>query len=187
VPQKSDLRRQMMARLAAQDAEQRAAASAAACRRFAGLPEFAAATNLFVFLSMATEIDTADLIAAARTYGKPILVPRIRPDHTIEAVAWPASAALVTGTFGIRVPSGGAAFPTAEIDLIAVPGLAFDDRGGRLGRGGGYYDRFLAAAPGATAVGLAFEFQVVTTVPCADHDVRVGALVTEVAARDTAG
>lgn len=85
---------------------------------------------------------------------------------------------LVRGAFGVMEPPGGAnaASPTG-FDLILVPGLAFDRSGGRLGRGRGYYDRFLAAASGLKA-GVCFDDQLVGDVPREAHDVAMDVLVT---------
>lgn len=83
------------------------------------------------------------------------------------------------GPHGAPEPASGA--PAPPPDLILVPGLAFDRRGGRLGRGGGFYDRFLAGpvAAGLPTLGVCFACQVVPNVPQEPHDARVAALVTE--------
>jgi 5-formyltetrahydrofolate cyclo-ligase len=87
---------------------------------------------------------------------------------------------LVAGALGGREPPPSApAVPPAEIDLVLVPGVGFDPSGRRIGRGRGHYDATLAALPRATAVGLAFEAQVVPEVPAEAHDARLAAVVTE--------
>src|SRR5690606_18813616 len=95
-------------------------------------------------------------------------------------VADPGS--LPAGRFGVRAPSPQArAVPLAEIDLILVPGLAFDTEGNRLGRGAGFYDRFLATREGAAppACGVCFEAQLVDRIPTEPWDVPMNAVVTE--------
>ena len=83
---------------------------------------------------------------------------------------------LVSGRFGIRQPVAGPAL--AQLDLIVVPGLAFTAEGNRLGRGAGFYDRFLSAIPATTVkVGVCFEFQRVSEVPQESHDVKMDAVV----------
>lgn len=106
--------------------------------------------------------------------------PRIEGErlvfHSIETLEH-----LRTGTFGIREPDANTArqvFP-GEDDTILVPGLAFDRAGGRLGRGGGFYDRFLAQWPHARRVGVGFSIQLIDAVPREAHDAQVDAIVTE--------
>jgi 5-formyltetrahydrofolate cyclo-ligase len=72
------------------------------------------------------------------------------------------------------------AVPLSEIELVLVPGVAFDGSGRRLGRGRGHYDATLAAlSPAAVRIGLAFELQIVAAVPCEPHDMPLDAIVTE--------
>jgi 5-formyltetrahydrofolate cyclo-ligase len=83
---------------------------------------------------------------------------------------------LSPGKFGIREPAAGESPKT--LDLIVVPGLAFTSDGHRLGRGTGFYDRFLSTVPGNTVkVGVCFAFQLLPEIPHIDHDVKVDALV----------
>jgi 5-formyltetrahydrofolate cyclo-ligase len=87
---------------------------------------------------------------------------------------------LSTGTSGVRNPLAGVPVPFEEIDLVVTPGLGFDRRGNRLGRGGSYYDRFFANTElKAIKCGLGFAEQLVDTVPVVDHDVPVDLLVTD--------
>ena len=83
---------------------------------------------------------------------------------------------LVPGRFGIREPVAGPAL--AQLDLIVVPGLAFTAEGSRLGRGAGFYDRFLSTIPATTVkIGVCFEFQRVSEIPQESHDVKMDAVV----------
>jgi 5-formyltetrahydrofolate cyclo-ligase len=80
----------------------------------------------------------------------------------------------------VRSPRNGRLILPDSIDLIVLPALAFDPQGHRLGRGGGYYDRFLARLkPGTVAVGLAFDVQVIDSVPVDGRDAAVDVLVTD--------
>jgi 5-formyltetrahydrofolate cyclo-ligase len=80
----------------------------------------------------------------------------------------------------VRVPKPGSAVLEAGlIDVVLVPGVAFDRTGGRLGRGGGFYDRYLTAVAVERRVGVCFGCQVVELVPTAGHDARVGVVVSE--------
>jgi 5-formyltetrahydrofolate cyclo-ligase len=83
---------------------------------------------------------------------------------------------LVAGRFGIREPAPGPGL--GQLDLIVVPGLAFTDEGSRLGRGAGFYDRFLSTVPGTTLkIGVCFEFQRLSEIPHESHDVKMDTIV----------
>jgi len=84
---------------------------------------------------------------------------------------------LETGAFGVREPVGGG--PAPGPDLVLVPGMAFDAAGFRLGRGGGFYDRWLAAHPGVRTLGLCFHCQLLGKIPVESHDVKMDAVLTE--------
>lgn len=88
---------------------------------------------------------------------------------------------VVRGRHGVGEPGAGcAAIPLGEVDAVVVPGLAFDERGGRLGRGGGFYDRLLGdSGLRAVRIGVCLEAQVVEAVPEGAHDARVDLIVTE--------
>jgi 5-formyltetrahydrofolate cyclo-ligase len=84
---------------------------------------------------------------------------------------------LIPGRFGIREPVPGQSLE--QLDVIVVPGLAFTAQGGRLGRGAGYYDRFLSTIPGTTVkIGVCFEFQRLPEIPDESHDVKMDAVVS---------
>lgn len=140
-----------------------------------------------IFLSMPGELDTAGVAAQAWRAGKRVLAPHIRTDgdsthaDTMRAREIRSlTEGVCVGPLGARQPVDGPPTPIAEIDLVIVPGLAFDVNGNRLGRGRGFYDRFLGD-PGfrGVACGLACEEQVVAAVPCEERDVRVHLLVTD--------
>ena len=114
-----------------------------------------------------------------RGRGLAIAWPRVDGDALVFARCRPA--ALVAGAYGILAPPPDAppVVPDA-FDLILVPGVAFDAEGRRLGRGGGHYDRVLASLPPrATSVGIGYDFQLVASVPCEEHDVPVDMVITE--------
>ena len=85
---------------------------------------------------------------------------------------------LAPGKFGVLEPASDAPESPGNWDLILVPGMAFDRRGGRLGRGRGYYDRFLSIHRDILRVGICFDEQLVSSVPSEDHDIRMHALIT---------
>ena len=178
---KAALRRRARALLREITPEQRRVGSAAACARLAAEPFWRKARAVLVFLSMPSEIDTAGLVRAALGNGKLLAVPRCDSAGFMSAVVVQSLDRLSPGTLGILEPSATApALPPADLDLVVAPGLAFDAAGRRIGRGAGYYDRFLAT-PGVRALvcGFGFERQVVPRVPVGALDRALDALVTE--------
>jgi 5-formyltetrahydrofolate cyclo-ligase len=139
------------------------------------LPHFFGRDNLGLFAPMATEPDL-DLLWDLGFVGRPLIsYPRCEGKalsfHAISALS-----ELLPGRFGIRQPAPGRR--PEEPDLVVVPGLAFTGAGNRLGRGAGYYDRFLSMIPPTTfKIGVCFEFQKVAEIPCQPHDVRMDVVV----------
>ncbi len=172
----------MRATLAAMATDVAEAKSLRACHALAAQAEFRNARTVMLFLAIPGEIDTAELMRAAWRDGKTVLVPVVVwEERSMVAKAIDSlDSGLVETAQGIREPVGGEAWPVEEIDLIVVPALAFDRQGNRLGRGGGFYDRFLAL-PGmrATLCGIAFAEQLLDEAPTGDHDVPVDMIVTD--------
>ncbi len=130
------------------------------------------------FWPMGDEIDLRPLLraldAAGHVLALPVTPPRGRP---LRFRRWRFGAPLVPGGFGTSVPPPDA--PEVVPDALLVPLLAFDAAGRRLGYGGGFYDRTLAALPGAWALGVAFAGQQVAKVPAGAHDVPLHGIATE--------
>src|SRR5437763_11121701 len=128
------------------------------------------------------EVDTAPLALRCWQSGKSVVVPKVSWDQRrmlpVEITSLQTD--LTTSGHGIREPETGKPVPIAEIDIVIVPGLGFTPNGFRIGRGMGFYDRFLAQ-PDFVGVscGLAFEEQIVPNLPVLDHDVPLAMLVTE--------
>ncbi len=139
----------------------RTAKNAAITNAVTSMPEFRAAHAVMAYVAFGSEVDAAGIMSAAATDGKLVLIP----DHfgLLE----------VTGSIPKRVEA-------AEVDLVLIPGLAFDAKGLRLGYGGGWYDRFITKLrPDVRLAGLAYEEQVVQNVPDEPHDLRLYILVTD--------
>jgi 5-formyltetrahydrofolate cyclo-ligase len=179
---KEELREQMRVRLAALSAEERVEKSQRICRWVIESEAFRQASVVMAFLSMPHEVDTTPIILQAWRQGKTVAVPKVSwaQRHMLPVEIQSLESGLETGSFGLRNPTGGVPVPYEEIDLVLTPGLAFDARGHRLGRGGAYYDRFFKT-PGLSAVrwAPAFSFQVVQDVPVGPEDEPVDAIVTE--------
>lgn len=166
------------------DAQQTAAARVAA--RIVALPAYAAACTIAVYLARDGELDPAPLAARARTDGKALLLPVLAPGAGAMTFAeWPEDAALLPNRYGIPEPVGTAHRPAAALDLVLTPLVGFDVCGGRLGMGGGYYDRtfaFLLGAPRPARpclLGLAHACQRVARLDARPWDVPLDAVVTD--------
>jgi 5-formyltetrahydrofolate cyclo-ligase len=181
--QKTALRAVWRARLR----NQRAAAGPDAAKRvatalgrvFESAPPLADARRLGLFASLPDEIPTGGCREACLRLGVPVLWPRTAPDVGLEFVHC-GFEELRPARYGVlEPPADRPATPLGEGDLVLVPGLAFDSGGGRLGRGGGHYDRVIAATRGAIFVGTGYSFQRIERVPREPHDRTVHALISE--------
>ncbi len=173
----------MRAQIAAMGEEARREASAAACAHLAGLDAFRHASVVMLYMPLSTEVDLTPAAIRCFQTGKTVCVPAVnwrqKDMDPIEVTSFDDELMDVDER-GIRTPRQGAPVVPGVIDLVVVPGLAFDARGNRLGRGGGFYDRFLRRLRrSATTVGLAFDVQIVDEVPADDRDCRVDFVVTE--------
>jgi 5-formyltetrahydrofolate cyclo-ligase len=147
------------------------------CARVLAAPAFAAVRRLVAYCATEGEVDPTLVLAAARAKGIPVYLPRLA-DEGLTFVA--AEGALRPGPHGIPEPVSGARLTHAGSETaVLLPGLAFDLTGTRLGRGGGHYDRALAAWPAVNTIGLAFECQVLPRLPRDPWDVPVATVATE--------
>jgi 5-formyltetrahydrofolate cyclo-ligase len=185
---KRALRREMAEKRAALSEEDRRARSEAASVRLLGLAELAMPRGLAVagYVAAKGEIDPALALADVVARGALVALPRISAEAPRLRFHRADAGPLVAGAFGLLEPSATAAeLGLDALDVVIVPGLAFDAQGRRLGFGGGYYDgAFGAGAPGsadkrAVRIGLAFDFQIVPCCPAGEGDVPVDAVVTE--------
>jgi len=176
---KTSLRKTMLARRRALEAEACYSSSLKVQQRFVDTAEFLQARSVGLYSSILNEVFTEEIFKSARTAGKSIFYPRVEGESlTFIAVADPGE--LRPGAFGILEPVGREGRNAGEIDLIVVPGIAFDWTGHRLGFGQGYYDRVLRElGPEAIPVGLGFDWQVVEKLPNEPHDIRMHLIVTE--------
>ncbi|MFA6024599.1 MAG: 5-formyltetrahydrofolate cyclo-ligase [Candidatus Gracilibacteria bacterium] len=140
------------------------------------LPEFKNAKKILIYVSIGEEVDTHELIKDALTQGRALFVPKTKPDG-IAVTPLKDWADLKPGTFGVLEPETQEEADPQEMDLIIVPGLAFDAHGHRIGYGKGYYDRLLKLSLGYT-VGLAFTEQMVEKIPHEAHDVPLNLVLT---------
>ena len=184
---KDSLRREVIALRESTSAGLRADWSAAARARIATLQCWSEARTVALFAAIRGEVDLVPLVPEALARGKRVVFPRTdRAGRTLAFHAVASAGDLLPGTFDVPEPPAdpGSRVALSGIDLLLVPGVAFDTRGCRLGFGGGFYDRLLGSAPGVgearpLAAGVAFECQVLEEVPTEPTDRRVDALVTQ--------
>jgi 5-formyltetrahydrofolate cyclo-ligase len=180
---KSQLRTEMKARLAAITPAERHTRSLAACNLLVATREFKHAQMIMIYMSMPREVETSPLAVRAWQDGKNIAVPRLDWDgNRMEPIEIRSlDTGMQTTGPGIRQPATGTAVPLDLIDMIIVPGLAYDRRGYRLGRGRGFYDRFLAQSDfQGVRCSLCFQEQLLdTAVPTEPHDMPMNLIVTD--------
>jgi 5-formyltetrahydrofolate cyclo-ligase len=176
---KHALRRKARAARDGISAEARADASHRVAERALAVPEIASARGVLAYAATPQELDPSPLLAALRERGARVAYPRVCGPGGL-TLHWSDTGDLAPGYCGILEPHESAepaAF--ADLDVVLVPGVAFDEACCRLGMGGGFYDRLLPAMrPDTLRVGLAFDEQVVPTVPTEEHDVSLDAVVT---------
>jgi len=174
---KRALRREILARRDALAPSDRAASSARICDRLLALPEVQRATTAMVFWSFGSEVDTGPILDRLQGRGLQVALPRIEGDDIVPVRFRPGDR-LTETAFGAREPAAGQVLDAPDVDVVVVPGVAFDREGHRLGYGRGFYDRLLRST-GALRVAIGFGLQLVDDVPHGRRDVPMDAIVTE--------
>ena len=182
---KERLRKRVLAVRMGLDRSQAEASGQAIVEKVLSLEAYRGAKIVHTYVSSKkNEVDTRALICACFARGKRVAVPVVRPGtKTLAHALIDGLDQLVVGPWGLAQPDPAAAtwLPAeAHIDLVVVPGLAFDRRGQRIGWGGGYYDRFLAQVH-AVKIGLCYDALVLDCIPGEPHDVPVDMVVAETA------
>jgi 5-formyltetrahydrofolate cyclo-ligase len=146
--------------------------------RFLSLPEMDGAGTVMAFWAFGSEVPTDALISRLVERGITVVLPRIVDEH-LEPRTWRPGEPVTQTHFGAREPQAGRVVEPQEIDVVAVPGVAFDRAGGRVGYGAGFYDRFLPSTRAVRAA-IAFDAQVEPEpLPAAGFDLPVDVIVTE--------
>jgi 5-formyltetrahydrofolate cyclo-ligase len=179
---KATIRRQLRERLSAMTDAERHAKSVQACGLVTSSPEFQAASVVMLYLSTQQEVDTAPIALRCWQAGKTVVVPKVSWDQRrmLPTEITSLTTGMTTTGAGVREPIGGKPMPVGMIDMVVVPGLGFTDHGHRIGRGMGFYDRFLGQGEFlGLSCGLAFGEQVVPELPVLEHDMALSMLVTD--------
>lgn len=179
--EKQQMRARMLAMRCELRPEELAGASEGILRQLLAMPIFRKAIRVAAYLSLPTELPMGGLIRFCYGQGQSVSVPAWRQaEHDYAFAALDPAAHLTLGPMRVMEPEAKRWTPTESVDVFLVPGLAFDARGGRLGRGKGFYDRLLGSArPDSIRIGICCEWQVVPAVPTDAHDVRMDVIVTE--------
>ena len=154
---------------------------------FMAMPEYVAAKTILYYVDAGSEVRTRHMLPEALAGGKQIVVPYcIVETNELELFLLEDMSELVEGAYKILEPKvelrnqPGKIVAPEDLDLVMVPGTAFDAAGGRMGQGKGYYDRMLARVrPNAPLVAIAFDCQIFDAIPVASHDVFMDKVLTE--------
>lgn len=142
---------------------------------------FIKAKCIFIYVSFKSEVDTYRIINYAIKQQKKVCVPKvISLDEGMKAVLITDLKQLKENSMGILEPEADDESIPENIDLVIMPGLAFDLKGGRLGYGGGFYDRFMQKIGGKVShIALSYEFQILDNIPMGEFDIPVDGIITE--------
>jgi 5-formyltetrahydrofolate cyclo-ligase len=179
---KSTIRKQLREKLEAMSDAERQAKSLAATNLLTASPEFASARIVMLYLTAQFELDTAPLALKCWLTGKTVVVPKVSWDQRrmLPVEITSLQTRMTTSGPGVREPVSGQPMPVNVIDLVIVPGMGFSPNGHRIGRGMGFYDRFLAQPDFlGLSCGMGFEEQVIPDIPVLDHDISLSMLCTD--------
>lgn len=175
---KSEIRGEVRHRIKELNPEQRALSAIKIFATIEHNTHFADAECIALFASMKDEVSTSYALKSWMEMGKRIVVPRVEGDIMRFYDYSPDK--MQSGAFGIEEPTGEIEVPAQDIDLIIVPARAFTRRGERLGRGGGFYDKYMSLSGfRAYKIGIAYSVQIFDSLPCDTHDIKVDEVVTE--------
>lgn len=179
--EKAEIRKQIRELKRAVPMDEKLRRSEAVMRQVEALPEFQKAQVVLLYWSMADEVQTHDFVN--RWYrDKKLLLPCVDGDD-LRLRPYTGPDCMVSGAqFGIGEPD--ASLPEFtdldKVEIIIVPGVAFDHTGNRMGRGRGFYDRLLKATPNAMKIGVAYDFQMLDEIPVEPHDVKMDKVISEI-------
>ncbi|MBI3849479.1 MAG: 5-formyltetrahydrofolate cyclo-ligase [Verrucomicrobia bacterium] len=177
---KTALRAEVRSKLRQLSPDERTVASARICARLEQQEVWQQARAILFYAPLPDEPDVWPLVADGLSAGKTIALPRFVPDQNrfVARVIREPAKEVQPGQFGVREPADPCPeIPLNRLDLILVPGVGFDLNGRRLGRGKGFYDRWLANHHGTTC-GVAFDQQIIGTIPVEPHDIRLSCILT---------
>ena len=176
---KKALRREIGAKKGALNPEQIENRSAILADKLYKTSQYRDCTSLYAYLSFNQEVRTNPIIQRAWAEGKRVAVPKVVGDEMVFIWIDSFDNLAPQGAFHIMEPIENGPVAADESALILMPGLAFDPEGHRVGYGGGFYDRYLAAQPCHPTVALCYDFQLYDHLDVEDHDVLVDVVITD--------
>lgn len=169
---KSELRKEIRRRFSETTAEERKQWSDDICSDLFDNEALVDSSTVMAFYPLADEVDILPLLDELVEIGVQVLLPEVVNDEDMVLRTYSPNSKLIEGTLGTKVSDTAVFNEYEEIDTVLVPGMAFDNDGHRLGRGKGYYDRFLRKFPEDTVkIAVCFPYQIVDQVPTEDHDI----------------
>jgi 5-formyltetrahydrofolate cyclo-ligase len=158
------------------------AAAQALTQSVLSLPNWTGAQRIALYLARDGEIDTSALVSMARAASKQLFLPVLTADNSLSFARWNTADTPSTNRYNIpEPPTGAAQYPVADLDIIFLPVVGWDAQGGRLGMGGGYYDRALSGIAGPVLVGLAHDSQRTERIPKESWDIVMDYIATDTA------
>ncbi len=176
---KKALRREIGAKKRALSAAEIESRSAILAEKLFSTAQYRDCKSLYAYLSFNQEVRTNPIIEQAWTNGKRVAVPKVVEDEMVFIWIDSFEGLAPQGAFHIMEPIEDGPVADDEKALILMPGLAFDPQGHRVGYGGGYYDRYLAAQPHHPTVALCYDFQLYDHLDVDDYDVPVDFIITD--------
>ena len=170
---KEQIRNRILLRLKTQKEEERERKSKIIKEKLFKSSIFKKAKRVMFYISFDGEVNTREMIKEAQNLGKIVAVPVCKKKRMMLPCVLGRSTKLKKGLYGIYQPAIEKLINLKDLDLVIVPGVAFDKQGNRLGRGKGYYDCLLNKIPKAPSIGLAFDFQILPHLPATTEDVSV--------------
>ncbi|MBQ6652909.1 MAG: 5-formyltetrahydrofolate cyclo-ligase [Prevotella sp.] len=181
--EKADVRKHIRQLRKQIPAEQLHEWSATICEKLLNDPLIMEAHTIMAFYPLPDEVDIRPVIKKLHRQGKSILLPRVTDDTHIEFLPYNGKGQLHEGAFHIMEPHLSSHIPDRPGDVYLIPGMAFTTDGKRLGRGRGYYDRYLASLHSLSStahpsfIGICYPFQIVSDIPVNEHDILMNEVV----------
>lgn len=174
---KTELRRLIRTQKRAMTQQQMEKASRELGEKLAACPQYAAATTIYGYMPYNQEVRTIPMLERALAEGKQVAVPKVYGD-TMKFILVTDLTQMVDSDMGIPEPIADGPVADDPHAMVLMPGLAFTVKGDRMGYGGGYYDKFLAAEPDHPTVALCYDFQLVDYIPTDAYDIPVDLVLT---------
>lgn len=174
---KKELRKQIRDRKRQFTADELNELSVPVMNRLLGMHEVINAKTILLYYSLPDEVNTHQTVELLARQGKTVLLPKVIDGENMEIRIYESPEDLTEGSYGIMEPNGKLFTDYGMIDTAVIPGMSFDADNNRLGRGKGYYDRFLKNIPQAYKIGVCFDFQKEQNIPHDEYDIKMDTVI----------